>query len=136
MATAKPGKRKTASQRDLDLEISFFEGLIRRAPDYVEALQLLGDGYTRRGRFDDGLRVDELLVKLQPNDPLIRYNLACSYSLTGRMESAFATLNYAIDRGYRDFLWLAEDPDLAPFRETPFYRRLRTRILSLQVKVE
>lgn len=136
MATAKPRKRKTARQRDLDLEISFLEGLLRRAPGYVEVLPILGEDYTRRGRFDDGLRVDEQLARLQPNDPLVHYNLACSYSLTGRMESAFAVLNTAIDRGFSDFLWLAEDPDLAPFRETPFYRRLQTRILALRVKVE
>ena len=32
------------------------EGLVRRAPDYVDALQLLGDDYTSRGRIREGLR--------------------------------------------------------------------------------
>ena len=37
-------------QRDLDVEISFLEGIVRRDSDYVEALQILGDAYTRRFR--------------------------------------------------------------------------------------
>jgi hypothetical protein len=39
--------------RDLDIEIEFMAGVVRRAPDYIEALQVLGDDYTRRGRFAD-----------------------------------------------------------------------------------
>ena len=54
--------------RDLDLEISFLEGIVRRSPAYVEALQILGDDYTRRGRFSEGLRVDERLSRLRPDD--------------------------------------------------------------------
>ncbi|MBU6402407.1 MAG: hypothetical protein KGS61_18975, partial [Verrucomicrobia bacterium] len=45
-------------QRDLDLEIQFLEGVVRRDPQYVDALQILGDDYTRRGRFTDGLEID------------------------------------------------------------------------------
>jgi len=54
----KPNLRKKLTrqeQRDLDVEINFVEGIVRRAPDYIEALQLLGDGYTKRGRLDEGL---------------------------------------------------------------------------------
>ena len=37
--------------RDLDVKITFMEGIVRRDPRYVEALQILGDHYTQRGRF-------------------------------------------------------------------------------------
>ena len=47
-------KSSRASQRDLDIKIEFMEGLVRRDPDYVDALQLLGDHYTQRGRFPQG----------------------------------------------------------------------------------
>ncbi|MBT7910449.1 MAG: hypothetical protein HN607_07935, partial [Verrucomicrobia bacterium] len=58
------------------------EGLTKRDPQYVEALQLLGDNYTKRDRFHDGLTVDEHLSQLLPEDSMVYYNLACSYSLT------------------------------------------------------
>src|SRR4249919_2318465 len=89
--------------RDLDIEIGFIEGVVQRAPDYVEALQVLGDDYTRRGKFAHGLTIDEQLARLRPADPLTHYNLACSYSLTGQFERAVAALDRAFDLGYRDF---------------------------------
>jgi hypothetical protein len=57
-------RRKPAREelRDLDLEILFMEGVTRRDPFYIEALQILGDDYTRRGRFQDGLRIDQRLA--------------------------------------------------------------------------
>src|SRR5213594_62211 len=75
-------------ERDLDIEIRFIEGVVRRAPEFIEALQILGDDYTRRGRFADGLKLDEQLARLRPDDALVHYNLACSYSLTGQFASA------------------------------------------------
>ncbi|HLP78463.1 MAG TPA: hypothetical protein VK327_16280, partial [Candidatus Paceibacterota bacterium] len=107
--------------RDLDIKIDFVEGIVRRDPDYVEALQLLGDHYTQRGRFDAGLKVDERLSRLEPTNPLVFYNLACSYSLTNEMELAAASLRRAILLGYRDFNWLAKDPDLRALRKHPLY---------------
>ena len=47
-AKDKPLARKEA--RELDVKISFLEGLVRRDPQYVEALQILGDHYTQRGQ--------------------------------------------------------------------------------------
>ena len=106
-------------QRELDVKISFMEGVVRRDPAYVEALQVLGDDYTKRGRYVAGLKVDEQLAQLRPDDALVQYNLACSYSLTGNFNQAAAALVKALDFGYRDFKFLAKDPDLHDLREHP-----------------
>ncbi|HYG22223.1 MAG TPA: hypothetical protein VEH04_05510 [Verrucomicrobiae bacterium] len=111
------------------------EGVVRRDPNYVEALQLLGDHYTQRGRFDHGRRVDERLSELQPANPLVFYNLACSYSLTDEVELAAASLRKAIALGYRDFNWLAKDPDLVTLRKHPLFRGIRDQIRRMKVKV-
>src|SRR5437660_9757680 len=89
-------------QRELDIKIGFMEGVVKRDPGYVEALQILGDDYTRRGKYIAGLRVDEQLAQLRPDDPLVQYNLACSYSLTGNFSQAIAALERALNLGYRD----------------------------------
>ena len=128
-------KSSRASQRDLDTRIEFMEGLVRRDPDYVDALQLLGDHYTQRGRYADGLKVDEHLSRLEPRDPLVFYNLACSYSLTGQFDHAASALQKAIQLGYRDFNWLAKDPDLRELRQQPIYRDIRNKIRRMKVKV-
>ena len=129
-------KRKISreSTRHLDVQISFLEGVIRRDPKYVEALQLLGDNYTKRGRFVEGLRVDEQLTLLDPQNPLTFYNLACSYSLTDRFDAAADALEKALDLGYRDFKWLSRDPDLRKLRKHAVFARIRERIASLKSK--
>ncbi len=129
-------KRLTPQQeRDVDIEIGFIEGVVRRDPHYVDALQVLGDNYTRRGRFTDGLKVDEQLATLMPADALVHYNLACSYALTDQPERAIASLHRALDLGYCDFNWLRRDPDLRSIRRSPLYRSVRERIRSMQIKV-
>jgi tetratricopeptide (TPR) repeat protein len=121
-----------ATRRDLDTRIEFMEGLVRRDPDYVDALQLLGDHYTQRGRFPEGLNVDERLARLEPKNPLVFYNLACSYSLTEQFDRAALALEKALSLGYRDFAWLAKDPDLKKFRAQPIYRDFKEKIRRLK----
>jgi len=123
-----------AEVRDLDVRIDFIEGLVRRDPGYVDALQLLGDHYTQRGRFTEGLLVDEQLSRLEPTNPLVFYNLACSYSLTDRLEYAVEALEKALDLGYSDFKWLARDPDLRKLRKHPLYQRVAERIRELKTR--
>jgi tetratricopeptide (TPR) repeat protein len=130
-----PRKRPTRQElRDLDQEILFLAGIVRRDPTYVEALQILGDNYTRRGRFSEGLKIDELLCKLRPDDSLVHYNLACSYSLTDQFDLAVEALESSINLGYRDFKWLAQDPDLKNLREHAQYKKIRMKVRQLQVK--
>jgi len=130
-----PAKKLSRQEiRDLDIEIEFIAGIVRRAPDYVEALQVLGDDYTRRGRFADGLSVDEQLVRLRPSDPMTHYNLACSYSLTEQYEPAAAALERSLDLGYRDFKWISRDPDLHNLRRHPLFKQIRSRIRALSIK--
>jgi len=89
---------------------------------------LLGDHYTQRGRFTEGLHVDERLARLEPNNPTVFYNLACSYSLTMEFDRAIAALDRAIELGYRDFKWLIKDPDLKRLRAQPAYEEIKEKI--------
>jgi tetratricopeptide (TPR) repeat protein len=123
------------AQRDLDIEIGFLEGVVKRDPEYVEALQVLGDDFTRRGRYCEGLRIDEQLAQLRPHDSLVLYNLACSYSLTQRVDDALHALERALSSGYRDFKWLAEDPDLQNVRSHPQYQKIRAKLRTMRIKV-
>jgi tetratricopeptide (TPR) repeat protein len=119
-------------QRELDIKIGFMEGVVRRDPGYVEALQVLGDDYTKRGRYVAGLKVDEQLSHLRPDDPLVQYNLACSYSLTGNFNQAAAALGKALDLGFHDLKWVAKDPDLAALRDHPLYKTIRAKLRKIR----
>lgn len=128
-------KPSRANQRDLDTKIEFLEGLLRRDPTYVDALQLLGDHYTQRGRYFDGLKVDERLARLEPRNALVFYNLACSYTLTNQFDRAAFALEKALNLGYHDFNWLAKDPDLRKLRQQPVYRDIQAKIRRMKIKV-
>ena len=134
--SVKSSARKSRSVREktraLDVQIQFMEGVVRRDPRYVEALQLLGDNYTKRGRYSEGLSVDERLAELEPTNPLVFYNLSCSYSLLDRCELAADALERALSLGYRDFKWLTKDPDLKKLRAHPRYKAIREQIRRLK----
>jgi tetratricopeptide (TPR) repeat protein len=131
----KSRKLRRRELRELDQKIAFMEGIVRRDPRYVEALQILGDHYTQRGKFEHSLKVDKQLSRLEPRNPLVFYNLACSYSLTREFELAAAALEKALRLGYRDFKWLARDPDLRRLRQHPSYRNIKDKIRKMTVKI-
>jgi tetratricopeptide (TPR) repeat protein len=128
-------KMKRRESKDLDIKIQFMEGIVRRDPEYIEALQLLGDHYTQRGSYDKGLKVDEKLSRLEPGNPLVFYNLACSYSLIGEVDQAATALEKALALGYRDFKWLAKDPDLRTLRKHPAFRDIEAKIRKMNIKI-
>ena len=136
MTETSPNQRPLNPQqaRNLDIEIEFLEGIVRRDPAYTDALQILGDNYTRRGRLADGLQVDLHLSRLRPEDAGVHYNLACSYALTDQPDLAVAALSRALDLGYRDFKWLRRDPDLRKVRRHPLFRQIRSRVRSLEAR--
>ena len=132
---AKSKKLTRREIRDLEVKITFMEGIVRRDSRYVEALQILGDHYTQRGRFEYSLKIDKQLSRLEPRNPLVFYNLACSYSLNAEYDQAANALEKALSFGYRDFKWLAKDPDLLRLRKHPVYRTIEAKIRKMKVKV-
>jgi len=134
-SSLKAKKLNRKEVRDLDVKISFMEGVVRRDPRYIEALQILGDHYTQRGRFGHSLKVDKRLSRLEPCNPLVFYNLACSHSLNGEFEPAIIALGKALTLGYRDFRWLARDPDLRRLRKHPLFQSIQDKIRKMKLKV-
>lgn len=107
---------------DPQFEISFYEAVHRRCPQYVEVIELLGGLYTKTGRVADGLRMDRKLVKLQPTNATAHYNLACSLALSRRRMDALASLRTAVSLGYKDFDWMEQDPDLESLKADPVFQ--------------
>lgn len=100
------------SEQDICFEIKFLEGILQHSPGFIEAMAALGELYTRQGEYHKGLAVDQKLAGLRP-DETVFYNLACSYSLTGDLPRARQAMAQAVALGYRDFVHLLQDPDLA-----------------------
>jgi len=99
-------------RNNLNFELSFFESLHRRMPKDVRVASILAHIYTKSGRIDSGLKMDRKLVRLEPENPTIHYNLACSLCLKGRRADAVKVLRDALALGYKDLDWMRHDPDL------------------------
>ena len=112
------------SKKSIDFEISFFENLVEQNPDFVDALIPLAEAYTKKGLHAKGLEIDKRLSKLLKTDPIIFYNLACSYALVGRKREAFTTLLKAVKLGYSDFNHLKKDRDLRILHDDPRFKKL------------
>jgi hypothetical protein len=105
--------------RDTQFEVGFYESVLRHDPRSTEVIEILGGLYTKLGRIADGLRMDRKLVRLQPKNATAHYNLACSLALSKRNSDALRSLRHAVGLGYRDFEWMAHDPDLQSLKNLP-----------------
>ena len=118
-------------ESDPRFEISFYENVLKRSPDFVEALMCLGDLYTKEGFFEKGMGVDRRLAQLRPTDATVFYNLACSYSLMGDVRASEDAIRRAVAFGYEDFEYLLKDPDLVNLLTSDtlraYFQELRAR---------
>lgn len=112
-----------------DFEIKFYEGILKHRPNFVNVLVSLGDAYTKKGFYKEGLVLDSKMVTLRPEDPYANYNLACSLSLLKQLDKSLEALKRAILFGYDDFSYMMKDADLENLRKSPgfkdFYRKLQ-----------
>jgi hypothetical protein len=127
-APSKKGTKPRGVGRAGRIEMNFLEQVRRRCPAYRPVNEVLGDLYTKVGRFEDGLKVDLLLTKTHPEDPYVWYNLGCSYALTERRDEAFASLDRAVDLGYCDFEWFMKDDNLTSIRGDMRFFKLLLRM--------
>ncbi len=109
---------------DDEFTIWFLEGVLDKYPTYVECLMYLGNAYTATGLYEKGLEADLKLEKLRPGDPLVHYNLACSYSLMGMLSESLGALEKAVDLGYDDLEHLKSDSDLDGVKDEDGYKVL------------
>lgn len=118
---------KHATPRPQRVELGFLESIRRRLPAHQRTLEALGHLYTRSGRYQDGLGVDEALIRLRPDDPVAWYNLACSQALTGKSDQALQALERCMELGYTDLAWIRKDEDLAALHADPRFIALLAR---------
>ncbi|MFH0944684.1 MAG: hypothetical protein V2A76_05755 [Planctomycetota bacterium] len=102
--------------------------LLEQALDYspgdFDLLVRLGELYPRLGRPLEALKIDLKLIVMAPADPIVRYNLACSLALTGKVAAAMGALRDVIRLGYSDLEHLMKDADLKSVREQTSFQEI------------
>ena len=128
--SSKQSKKKY--QKRKGFEIKFYENILKERPDCVNVLIPLGDAYTRKGFYQEGLAVDKRLVELKPDDPTVHYNFACSLSLCDRGKAALEVLKKAVLFGYDDFAYMKKDTDLENVRKLPTFGTFFAKLKKLK----
>ena len=110
--------------KDLQFEIEFCQSILSRDANNLPVMEMLANYFTQAGRIDEGLLLDQKIVKLDPTNSTGHYNLACSLALKHRQFEAIESLREALEKGYDDFDWLMKDPDLKNLHDNPAFSAL------------
>jgi len=116
------------------VELDFLEKVVARLPEDVRVLEVLGDLYTRVGRYEDGLNVDRTLSRLDPENMTVWYNLGCSLALVNKRDAALKALQRSVELGYRDREWMSADSDLQSLRGEKEFKSLLKRLSTFSSK--
>jgi Flp pilus assembly protein TadD len=119
-----PSKNEPEQLREDKQELEFLQRIGKRLPEDTEVMRALGDLYTRTGETAEGLRIDERLSRLCSEDPMVWYNLACSFALSSRNDDALDALGRAMELGYDDYEWMKKDTDLSTLRGDPRFESM------------
>jgi serine/threonine protein kinase/Flp pilus assembly protein TadD len=104
--------------------IGLIEKHLELNPDDARALYLGAGALIGVGETEKGLGWAARAVEIDPNDTGILYNVACTYSLAGRIEEAIDYLEKAVVEGFAQKEWIVNDGDLAPLRSHSRYLKL------------
>src|SRR3990167_4458147 len=63
-------------------------------------------------------------IAMDPEDPMLLYNVACLYSVLGRTDDCLTALEQAVNKGWGDKAWLEHDSDFDAVRPEPRYLAL------------
>jgi TolB-like protein/Tfp pilus assembly protein PilF len=100
------------------------EKQLELVPEDVRARILISGAYARLGNAEDSMRHLDTAVALRPNDTNVLYNAACTLGVLEKKPEALAMLRKALNAGYGNLEWTAQDPDFACLFDDPEFQAL------------
>lgn len=97
-------------------------------PDEARAWYLGAIGLIYTGDVDTGLEWAERARSIDPENPLLQYNLCAVNAYAGRLDEAAGFMEEAVRLGYSHVESLEADPDLEAVRSHPRFRALIDRL--------
>ena len=93
-------------------------------PDDARALYLGAAAMCHLGERARSLDWVSRALLIDREEPTTLYNVACVYSLQGRIEDAVECLENSVKHGFRDRAWFENDPDLKPLHGNERFQAL------------
>jgi serine/threonine protein kinase/Tfp pilus assembly protein PilF len=93
-------------------------------PDDARAVQIGAGAAANLGDGAKALDYAQRALKINPDDPLLLYNIACMHARLGNPDESLNALEKAVDKGYGQKDWVEHDTDLDSLREIPRFKRI------------
>jgi serine/threonine protein kinase/Flp pilus assembly protein TadD len=120
----RPEDARAARERGVALVAKYID----LHPDDARALYMGANGLVALGEKDKGLDWARRARRIEPDDPMLLYNLGCIHALAGDVEDAIDCLERAASGGLLQKGWYEHDGDLDPLRGHPRFRALLGRM--------
>ena len=104
--------------------VKLIEQRLDMDPDHARAYNLGATTLMKLGNIPRALEFAAKSLSIEPDDPLILYNVACMYALMDKREDALAHLERAVRNGFGHKESMANDPDLESIRRTPWFHAI------------
>ena len=113
-------ERLVATRRMLQL----IENHLELHPDDSRALLIGASFYAQLGNPEKAADYAARGLAVDPEDPIVLYNVACTFVDLGRIPEALDALERSVRSGYGNKAWLEHDGDLDAIRSEPRYLAL------------
>jgi len=102
-------------------------------PDDIRAVYMGGNGLVALGDHERGLEWARKALEMEPEEGMVLYNVACIFSLAGRLEDAIDCLEKSTGAGLVFLDWIRHDSNLDPLRDNLRFQKLIERLEEIQV---
>jgi adenylate cyclase len=100
------------------------EAKLKLNPDDTRALYMGANGLVAIGEHERGLEWARQALTIDPDEPMVLYNVACIQSLAHQYDDALDTIERAVKSGLTHKGWLEHDSNLDPLRRYPRFKKL------------
>jgi adenylate cyclase len=119
----KDDERKTR-RRALEL----IERALGANPDDARARYMGAASFAALGEKAKAIEWANLALRSSEDEPMVFYNAACTFAVLEEHERAIDLLERAVQLGWGDRAWMANDSDLASLRNKPRFQALLTSL--------
>lgn len=120
--------RIDAAKEEAKLAIEVVERHLEWNPDDIRALHLGAGSLILLGELERADRWMQRALQIDPDDPIVLYNVACNYATLNRVEQSLDCLERAVDNGTVSEDWMKNDADLVNLHAHPRYKALLERV--------
>src|SRR5512141_945545 len=120
------GSMGMVEERDATLRraLKLMEDRLELNPDDARAANLAAAFLARLGDLSKAVEYADRSLAIDPEDPMLLYNVACTYVALKRYDDAMNCLERAVDKGFGHKEWIDHDPDLDPLRPNMRFQAL------------